>query len=222
MGERDTGGVTRRVFVAGSLGSVVVGLGAIALGARGIERVAAAGSRRTIDRLTVHHTATPTSVGGRPVDASLIAESHRRRGLGLGTGDERDCAYHFVVLPEGDVLPGRPLEYWGSGTRSGEDNLHAIGVALVGDFSAAAGRKAGQDGPAGPTPAQLDALESLALWALAEYGFDPGAVHGHREVSPTECPGALCDLDGIRARLAAAHAAGRAGIRPPGPRGDKA
>ncbi|TLM73403.1 MAG: N-acetylmuramoyl-L-alanine amidase, partial [Actinobacteria bacterium] len=167
--------------------------------------VAAAAGDRVIDRLTVHHTATPAVAGGREVDAAFVAESHRRRGLGLGTGDARDCAYHFVILPDGRVQAGRPLEYWGSGTRSGEDNLHSVGVALVGDFVR---------GGRGPTPAQMDALESLALGAFSEYGFDARSVRGHREVSASACPGALLDLDALRMSLAAASTAGRRGHWP--------
>lgn len=208
MDDTDTGGITRRAFVLGAIGTVA-GLGAATLVGRPsplLGTVAAAASPRVIDRLTVHHTATPPVLGGRVVDAAFIAESHRRRGLGLGTGDARDCAYHFVVLPDGEVQPGRPLAYWGSGTRDGEDNLHSIGVALVGDFSG---------GPGGPTGAQLDALDALALWAFSAYGLDAEAVLGHREVSPSACPGRRMDMDALRARLAEAAASGVAGVRPP-------
>lgn len=204
--------IDRRAFVAGALGTVVAGLGAAVVASRW-HGVAAAGGRRPIDRLTLHHTATAGSRDGRPVDAAAIADSHRSRGLGLGTGDVRDCAYHFVILPDGGIQPGRPLRYWGSGTRSGEDNLRSIGVALVGDFSPSHNPR--RTRPAEPTAAQLDALEGLALWAFREYGFDHRSVRGHREVSASECPGERCDMDAVRARLAAAAQGGRHGTRPP-------
>lgn len=168
---------------------------------------------RPIDRLTVHHTASPAVVGDRRVDASLLAERHRRRGLGVGAGDERDCAYHFVVLPGGTVEPGRPVRTWGSATTCGEDSLRSIAVALVGDFSLAHAR--GRPGPMRPTPEQLIALEGLALWAFGRCGFGPASVRGHREVVASECPGELLDLDALRARLERARRAGASGARPP-------
>ncbi len=209
MRRPDTGTLTRRAFIA------VVFAGAVA-GHRLFDEDGVATPRahggladpgRRIDRLTVHHTATPHRAGGRDVDAALIARSHRRRGLGIGAGDERDCAYHFVVLPDGRITPGRPLSRPGSGTRDADDNLLSVAVALVGDFS--------EQGAGTPTITQLRALEGLALWAMCSFGFDAQAVRGHNEVSPSQCPGRRCDVDGIRARLTQARESGRTGKRPP-------
>lgn len=209
MSRTHTPSITRRAFILAGVGGAVAGFRWLAGGSAAPLRnaVAAAAGARPIDRLTVHHTATPGVAGGRRVDAAMLAEAHRRRGLGLGAGDVRDCAYHVVILADGEVQAGRPLSYWGSGTRSGDDNLRSIGVALVGDFSRAVGGS--------PSPAQLASLEDVALWACREYGFAARSVRGHREVSPTECPGEGCDMDAMRARLAGALAGGRAGARPP-------
>lgn len=156
-------------------------------------------SGRVIDRMTVHHTASGPTSGGRSVDVTLVAEWHRRRGLGLGYKDSRACAYHFLILRDGTVQRGRPLGRGSSGTKNRQDNARTIAVCLVGDFGP---RRAGA-GWSGmwPSPAQLRELERIARWAFERYGFGPDSVRGHREVASSECPGRHVDLDELRRRL---------------------
>lgn len=169
--------------------------------------------RDTIDRLTVHHTVTGATSGDRQVDATLIGEWHAKRGLaGPYTGAEA-CAYHFVILPDGTVQSGRPLDVAGSDTRNSEENARSIAVVLVGDFEPSDNR--GRYKPASPTKAQLAALDDLALWAMSTFGFDADSVHGHKEVASSACPGKRMDLDALRERLAEAAARGSGGTEPP-------
>lgn len=168
--------------------------------------------RPRFDRMTVHHTASDSRQAGRRVDAERIASWHRARGLGRGYGDARDCAYHYIILPDGTVQTGRPLGLSGSGTRSAEDNRCSLGVVLVGDFSSAHNR--GRFQPARPTAAQLEALRGVALWACDEYGFGPERVHGHREVSASDCPGDRLDMSAFREAIRQARLSGVGGRRP--------
>lgn len=164
---------------------------------------------REVDRLTVHHTASPGVVGGRTVDAELLAKWHRERGLGTGSGDARDCAYHLVISPDGSITAGRPLESPSAGTRSLDNNRRSIDVVLVGDFEPSHNR--GRYSPAKPTSAQLAALDSVALWAAREFDFAADAVRSHREVTPgkTACPGKRVDMKSIRTRLESSLERGR-------------
>lgn len=166
------------------------------------------------DGLTVHHTASGHAQGGRPVDVEVIAGWHRSKGLGHGYTDERACAYHYVVLPDGEVQAGRPLAEANSGSRSLADRTRSLAVVLVGDFEPEHNR--GRFRPDEPTPRQLESLRGIALWACGEYGFGPERVRGHGEVSPSDCPGERMDMEGLRRSLKEAAAAGQAGTAPPG------
>lgn len=168
---------------------------------------------RPVDRMTVHHTASGPVAGERSVDVTLVAGWHRARGIGLGFRDSRACAYHFLILRDGTIQAGRPLDQRSSGTRNIDDNRRTVAVCLVGDFGyrRADARWSGMR----PTEAQMRSLEGLALWAFDRYGFGPEAVRGHREVASSDCPGARFDLDSLRRRLRYAVRAGHSAIEPP-------
>lgn len=169
--------------------------------------------RTVIDRMTIHHTESGTTAGGKVVDATLIGGWHERRHLNAQYHGAQAAAYHFIILPDGTVQAGRPLNAPGSGTRNLDDNQRSIGVVLVGDFSSVTNH--GQDVPGRPTAAQLRALTGLALWAFATFHFGPAQVHGHREESTSDCPGDRFDLNALRTRLAAAQSSGERGVAPP-------
>ncbi len=175
---------------------------------------AAASKRTLIDRMTIHHTESGATAGGaRRVDANLIGQWHVQRGLNESFHGAQAAAYHFIILPDGTVQAGRPLNARGSGTLNLFDNGRSIGVALVGDFSSKTNH--GQTWPSKPTAAQMRALTGLALWAFATFHFGPANVHGHREVGASDCPGDRFDLNALRRRLAAAQTAGGKGVAPP-------
>lgn len=147
------------------------------------------------------------------MDAKLLGTWHAGRGLGIGAGDERDCAYHFVVHPDGEIEAARPLSVPSAGTKSLEQNARSIDVVLVGDFEPAHNR--GHYYPQRPTTAQLRSLQEVALWAAREYDFGAEDVLGHKEATPgTACPGKRVDMDSVRDRLSSAIAAG-ARAKPP-------
>jgi len=168
---------------------------------------------RAIDRITVHHTASGSKSGAQSVDVTMVAGWHRQNGIGMGYKDSRACAYHYLILRDGRVQAGRPIERPSSGTKNAQDNRATIAICLVGDFGS---RRAGR-GTAGmhPTEAQLAALEKTALWAFDRYGFGSERVRGHREVAASECPGDNFNLDGLRSRLRKAQESGREGAEPP-------
>lgn len=171
------------------------------------------GRRQLIDRMTVHHSASKLrrAADAAPVDAAMIADWHTQRGLNGPYQGTEGCAYHFVVMPDGEVQTGRPLNVQGSGTKNMDDNRRSVAFVLVGDFT-----KRAPDGDwVRPTAEQLRVLEALALWAMDTYGFGPELVHGHREVARSDCPGPGMDMNAFRRRLGTALRSDGRRLRPP-------
>ena len=75
---------------------------------------------RTITDIVVHCTATPE---GRAHTVDDIRRWHRQRGWS-------DIGYHWVVLLDGSVQPGRPERL--AGAHVANHNSNSIGVVYVG------------------------------------------------------------------------------------------
>ena len=142
--------------------------------------------RRHPAGIILHHTATPDVVEGKRVDAVFIGREHARRGFGV-TVDGRTIhiGYHYLILRDGTVQPGRPEDVPGSHTRGHNDQL---GICLVGNFSSSANPR-GEHGSMAPSPQQLAALDKLLKQLIRKYHFRPKHLHRHRDYAPTACPG---------------------------------
>ncbi len=151
---------------------------------------------RQVQRLIVHHSATP-----RETTVAAIRAFHmQERGWS-------DIAYHTCIrLPEGralvQVAPGRG--YDGDGFLAGlevgagvlgEANFWSLQVCLIGDFDVE------------PVPSPM--WDVLVFWLAGQcvaLGLGPTDIVGHREVSGqsgTVCPGSHVDLDLLRADVSA-------------------
>ena len=172
-----------------------------------------------ITKLIVHHTVTPNDDPDPAATVRAMYAYHTRvRGWD-------DIGYNFLVDARGRVYEGRYARAYEPGEApTGEDedrrgvigahaegaNTGSAGVALLGDFTAAA-----------PPPAAVAALEAWLAWKAARHRIDPlgssaftapgaGAprlfanIAGHRDVRATQCPGdRLYDkLPSIRLRAA--------------------
>ncbi len=123
---------------------------------------------RDIDEIIVHCTATPA---GRNVTVADIDRWHRHRGF-------RCIGYHYVVMLDGRVEAGRPVEEIGA--HCSGHNARSIGVVYVGGLD--------RDGKPCDTrtPAQRRALVELITGLTKDY---PRArVHGHRDFAAKACP----------------------------------
>ena len=146
----------------------------------------------------IHHTATAATAEGRSVNAALVDQAHERRGWGLSDAHKTyHIGYHYLILPDGTVETGRPE--WMPGAHCRGRN-HYLGIGLVGNFSSQANPH-GEQQPARPTAAQVNALHSLLLSLMKEHGFGPDDVHGHSEFGATECPGDRFPIEEIRRHL---------------------
>jgi hypothetical protein len=150
-------------------------------------------------RVIVHHTVTATA---EPDPAGRVRAIYR-----FHTVQRRwsDIAYNFLVDDAGRIYEGRWARPYGPGqAHDGEDgngrgvigaharghNTGSVGIAVLGTYS---------PGHVSPSEAALVAVAALAAWKLGSRGIDPratGALVGHRDVSPTGCPG-----DGLHRRL---------------------
>ncbi|HHL19737.1 MAG TPA: hypothetical protein ENJ33_08375 [Thiothrix sp.] len=124
----------------------------------------------TIQRITIHHTATPQR---KNIPASL-------RGIQRYHQQEKgwaDIAYHYLIAADGKIYEGRNAAYIGSSSTTYplDNNLM---IALVGNF---------EKYP--PSEQALSALKNLVLNRLAHYHLKPTAVYTHGEQADTLCPG---------------------------------
>lgn len=162
----------------------------------------------------VHHTAGSNAYG--PGDSPAVVRglyAYATNVLGYC-----DTHYNFLVDRYGRIFEGRfgGIDRPVLGAHAAGINRDTVGVAVMGDFSAA-----------DPPPAVLDALERLLAWKLAWHGAEPRrpvsytttvgtdrwapgtttqlpVIIGHRDPGITSCPGQrLYDrLPGLRARVA--------------------
>ena len=125
---------------------------------------------RDINEIIVHCSATPE---GRDIDADTIRRWHVE-GRGWS-----DIGYHFVVLLDGTVEAGRPLERAGAHVKG--RNRNSIGLCYVGGV--------GRDGKAAKDTmnrAQEQSMLNLITALRAVYGDVP--VTGHNKYAAKACP----------------------------------
>jgi len=131
--------------------------------------------------IVIHHSATDTHIISG-VDAAFLDRVHESRGWGLRYGQRvYHIGYHYVILPDGTVQPGRPE--WMPGAHTVGYN-HYLGICLIGDFSDRGGQTAH------PTHAQLEALVNLIVKQIRRHNIPLSRLYRHCDLAATECPGA--------------------------------
>lgn len=125
---------------------------------------------RPINEVIVHCTATPE---GRDVSVETIRGWHKAQGW-------KDIGYHWVVLLDGTVKPGRPEKDVGSHVAG--HNTGTIGVVYVGGVA-----KDGKTAKDTRTPAQKAALLATVKALIAKYPTIK-KVTGHNQYAAKACP----------------------------------
>lgn len=123
---------------------------------------------RKITKIILHCSATRE---GQAFTAKDIDLWHRRQGFQM-------IGYHYVILLDGTVETGRPLEQPGAHTYG--HNANSIGICYIGGLD--------QDGKPCDTrtPQQRQAMKQLIADLLRK--FPNATVHGHREFANKDCP----------------------------------
>ncbi len=121
---------------------------------------------RPIELIVIHHSASSLAT-----TVAEITTWHEARGFG-GIG------YHLVILGNGTVAQGRPMESIGAHARG--HNLKSIGVCVVGNNT---------EPDHAWTTRQINSLRALV--DLLRIFWPRAQVLGHRDLegAATECPG---------------------------------
>ena len=131
-------------------------------------------SKRKIDEIILHCTATPE---GEDYTVEQIRQMHLARGFS-------DIGYHFVIGRDGKIHAGRSTAI--AGAHCTGHNTRSIGISIVGGCPARTIPGWNKKSKDTRTPAQEAALEKLVKEQLKQY---PGAtVHGHNEFANNACP----------------------------------
>lgn len=123
---------------------------------------------RAIKRIIWHCSATREGVD---VSVETIRSWHKTRGF-------NDIGYHFVILLDGSVREGRPVEL--AGAHVEHHNLDSIGICYVGGIDAHGKPKDTR------TPAQTATLYRLTKELIER--FSGCTVHGHNDFAAKACP----------------------------------
>ena len=132
---------------------------------------------RRINRLYIHHTATPRET----TTFEWVDDFHKSKGWG-GIG------YHYFIGADGSLKQGRADEEIGAHVKW--DNQNSIGICVAGNFEEEV-----------PTEAQMGTLTQLLKKLCQKYRIKPAAIWGHGDrirtcwwkpavwFNPTLCPG---------------------------------
>ncbi len=162
----------------------------------GIALVVSWAHQMTPAGIVIHHTGPLTE--GDAVTLPELDELHRSRGFGaFYYGHVYHVGYHYVIFPDGRVVPARPEHLRGAHTQHYNNYL---GIVLVGDFSSKNNRY-GRHGLEAPTEAQLASLVFLCRRLDKKYGIALDHVRPHRDFSQTLCPGDRFPWDEFLSRL---------------------
>jgi N-acetylmuramoyl-L-alanine amidase len=132
-------------------------------------------SKRRIDEIIVHCTATPE---GQPRTVEQIRAQHKAQGWS-------DIGYHILVTLDGQAHLGRDMDI--SGAHAEGHNSHSIGVCYVGGVENRPG-VAYKDLKAKDTRTEAQKATLMALLMDLRKLYPKARIIGHRDVSHKACP----------------------------------
>src|SRR5580700_8157632 len=132
--------------------------------------------------ILIHHSDTPAKLHGVTFNAAALDRIAKKRGFSVTyEGKTYHISYHYVILPDGTVEPGRPERCPGAHCPKYNNWL---GICLIGDF-----HNKRRWWPSTPTAAQKRSLVTLCESLMSKYHIPPENVRRHRDVRETWCPG---------------------------------
>ena len=164
--------------------------------------------------IVLHHSNTPGRVHGRLVDEKILDHIHGEEHPDWAIvykGKTYHIGYHYVILANGTIQPGRPEHCQGAHCPK---HNNWIGICLVGAFSTA---DPSYWKPQVPTKPQMESLLMLCEKLMSKYHIPPENVKRHRDLRMTWCPGGRFPYDKIIHNLriyADAHPEVRSGAHP--------
>jgi hypothetical protein len=154
--------------------------------------------------IIIHHSVLIPG-GDLPETERALDRFHYARGYEVSCfGKVYHIAYHYLILPNGKIVSGRPERCEGAHARGYNSYL---GIALVGNFSSH-GRSGARGTAAKPTKAQLASLVRLCCYLRQKYSIPLQHIMPHSQVAKTECPGDGLKFDGVLAAISRESGAG--------------
>ena len=123
---------------------------------------------RPINEIIVHCTATKE---GRDFDVKDVRRWHLQRKF-------KDIGYHYLVLLDGTVQEGRPVEQ--PGAHCTGHNANSIGVCYVGGLDA--------DGKPADTRTLKQRYALRFLLSELRHKYPQATIHSHRDFAAKDCP----------------------------------
>lgn len=128
-------------------------------------------SKRRIDEIIVHCTATPE---GQPRTVEQIRQQHKAQGWS-------DVGYHYIIYRDGTVHLGRDVDI--SGAHVAGYNANSIGIAYVGGLENRPGVAYSQL-KAKDTRTEAQKASLMALLMDLRKFYPKAVIQGHRDFSP--------------------------------------
>lgn len=128
-------------------------------------------SKRRIDYIAIHCTATPE---GQNLTVEQIRKQHKKQGWS-------DIGYHYVVYRDGTVNVGRDVNI--AGAHVSGYNAYSIGISYVGGLENDP-KKAYKDLKAKDTRTEQQKASLLALLMDLRKLYPTAKIQGHRDFSP--------------------------------------
>ncbi len=134
------------------------------------------GSAHNPYRMTIHHTAAPSTDGSDPAIRMRQMQAYH-----IDSNGWCDLGYHFVTSQSGRIYQGRNHE-GRVGAHTGNTNTGNVGISMIGNFEV---QTLGS--------AQRDATVRITKWVTNTYGIavNRTRIKGHKEWpgQSTACPG---------------------------------
>lgn len=136
--------------------------------------------------IIIHHSGVIPTSNEVPTDEGQVDRFHQERGFEtICFGRLYHVAYHFLILPSGEVQVGRPERCQGAHAPGYNSYL---GISVLGDFSSIDNPR-GTKGNTRPTIKQMKSLAALCRRIARRYDIPLQRILRHSDVSSTLCPG---------------------------------
>ncbi len=136
--------------------------------------------------IVIHHTAVIPTRNELPANERDVDNFHQALGFEIFCfGRVYHIAYHYLILADGTVKPGRPERCQGAHAKGYNSYL---GISVVGDFSGDQNPR-GPNEPRIPNDRQISSLIQLCRRLRARYKIPLQHIVRHSDISSTDCPG---------------------------------
>lgn len=130
-------------------------------------------SKRKIDLLIVHCTATPEGKNFTTSDIKRWHTTPKPNGRGWS-----DIGYHYVIYLDGSIHNGRDVDLIGAHVT--DHNYNSIGIVYIGGTD--------KNGKAKDTRTEVQKQSLIKLLKELKEKYPKATIHGHNEFANKACP----------------------------------